>query len=453
MVKNLEDTITAIATPPGRASMSVIRVSGKEAIPIVNRIFKGKNLELAAGHSLYYGRIVDPNTESMETIDTVMLALYRAPRSFTREDVVEISCHGNPYILNRVIELLIHYGCRLAEPGEFTMRAFLNGRLDLAQAEAVADLIAANSSVSHKLAIHQLRGGYSKDLHQLRLKLLNFASLLELELDFSEEDVEFANRQELLELIKGILAEIDSLILSFRAGNAIKNGIPTVIAGKPNVGKSTLLNALLNESRAIVSAIPGTTRDIIEDRLFLGGYEFRLTDTAGLRQTFDPIEEEGIRRSHEKIIASSILLYVFDPQIDTFAQAQSEVENLKLPSTTQVVYVANKIDLYPVALPSSVISISALIGTNLPLLKNELVKIAQNLLQTDTVISNQRHLEALKRCHQSLIAAQKGIEQSISSELVAIDIRHALHHLGEITGEVTTEDILENIFSKFCIGK
>jgi tRNA modification GTPase len=453
LIKNFNETIAAIATAPGRASMAVIRISGKEAISIVNRIFKGKNLELAAAHSLYYGRIVDPRTEAMDTIDTVMVSLFRAPRSFTREDVVEISCHGNPYLLNKVLELLTHYGCRLAEPGEFTMRAFLNGRLDLAQAEAIADLIAANSSASHKLAIRQLRGGYSKDLHELRLKLLNFASLLELELDFSEEDVEFANRSELAQLVKSILAEIDALILSFRAGNAIKNGIPTVIAGKPNVGKSTLLNALLNENRAIVSAIPGTTRDIIEDRLYLGGYEFRITDTAGLRQTIDPIEEEGIRRSHEKIAASSILLYLFDPSENDLEQVKKEVEQLHLSDATQVFYVANKIDLFATPLPPSVIGISALLGSNLSTLKAELQKVAQNLLQVDTVITNQRHLDALKRCHTSLVAVEKGISENISGELIAIDIRHALHHLGEITGEVTSDEILNNIFSKFCIGK
>lgn len=433
--------------------MAVIRVSGKEAIRIVNRIFKGKNLELAAAHSLYYGKIIDPQTEAMDVIDTVMVSLFRAPRSFTREDVVEISCHGNPYLLNRVLELLTQNGCRLAEPGEFTMRAFLNGRLDLAQAEAIADLIAANSSASHRLAIRQLRGGYSKDLHELRLKLLNFASLLELELDFGEEDVEFANRNELTELVRSILREIDALILSFRAGNAIKNGIPTVIAGKPNVGKSTLLNALLNENRAIVSAIPGTTRDIIEDRLYLGEYEFRITDTAGLRQTLDPIEEEGIRRSQEKIAASSILLYLFDPNENSLSQAQKEVELLHLPETTHIFYVANKIDRFTSPLPSSVIGISALLGSNLSALKTELQKVAQNLLQVDTVISNQRHLDALKRCHESLIAVETGISQNISSELIALDIRHALHHLGEITGEVTNDEILGNIFSKFCIGK
>jgi tRNA modification GTPase len=453
LIKDFNETIAAIATAPGRASMAVVRVSGKEAIPIVNRIFKGKNLELAAAHSLYYGRIIDPETEAMDTIDTVMVSLFRAPRSFTREDVVEISCHGNPYLLNKVLELLIHHGCRLAEPGEFTMRAFLNGRLDLAQAEAIADLIAANSSASHKLAIRQLRGGYSKDLHELRLKLLNFASLLELELDFGEEDVEFANRNELTELIRSILKEIDALILSFRAGNAIKNGIPTVIAGKPNVGKSTLLNALLNENRAIVSAIPGTTRDIIEDRLYLGGYEFRITDTAGLRQTIDPIEEEGIRRSQEKIAASSILLYLFDPTENDLEEAKKEVEQLHLSDATRVFYVANKIDLFTSALPPSVIGISALTGSNLSTLRAELEKIAQNLFQFDTVISNQRHLDALKRCHRSLIAAESGISENISSELIAVDIRHALHHLGEITGEVTNDEILGNIFSKFCIGK
>jgi tRNA modification GTPase len=446
-----DDTIVALSTPPGVGALGIVRVSGPQAIAVTQTLWRGKPLGNAHGHTLLYGKLVEPTGD---VLDEVVLGIYRAPHSYTRQDVVEVSCHGSPYILNRVIELLVAAGVRPAQPGEFTLRAFMGGAMDLSQAEAVADLIAARSAQSQQLAMRQLRGGYSTRLHTLRDRLVNFAALVELELDFSEEDVEFADRAALQQSLQQALAEVEKLAGSFAAGNALKNGIPVAIVGKPNAGKSTLLNRLLNENRAIVSPIPGTTRDVIEDTLHLGGFEFRLMDTAGIRQTTDVIEAEGVKRSLEKTESAVIVLLLFDVNTDLLADVQQYAGTLRLQPDATLVYVANKVDAGGAQpLPGDAIGISALTGAGTEALVHRLVAIAQNLAGQDTVITNQRHAYALHKAADSLHAALAGLTGGRSGELLAIDIRHALHYLGEITGEVTTDEILGTIFSKFCIGK
>ena len=451
-----QDTIVALATSPGvNGAIAVIRLSGPEAVAITDSVIKGKDLSKQASHTIHFGTIRDGD----QVIDEVLVSLFIAPHSYTKENVVEISTHNSKYIIERILTLLMKKGARAAKAGEFTLRAFLNGGLDLSQAEAVADLIASNSAASHQIAMQQMRGGFSNQLKQLREDLVHFASLIELELDFAEEDVEFANRDQLRILIEKIYQVIGRLIQSFEQGNVLKNGVPVVIAGKPNVGKSTLLNALLNEERAIVSDIAGTTRDTIEDEINIHGVTFRFIDTAGIRQTEDLIEAKGVERTMEKMKQARLIIYLFDPTQDHIAAVQQqiqEVEVLNIPFVT----IINKSDLlsedqraeYAVLNP---IYISAKQQQGIEELKDELLNQV-NLSQIntdDTIVTNIRHLEALQNTREALERVLFGIDNPITSDFLAMDIRQALHHLGEITGTVTTDDLLENIFSKFCIGK
>jgi tRNA modification GTPase len=450
-----EETIVALATPNGIGAIGVIRLSGPDAITIAQKVWKGKDLTKQASHTLHFGRIVDGDLE----LDEVVASLFIAPRSYTRENVVEISCHGSNYIIESIIKLLIKNGARAAKAGEFTLRAFLNGQLDLSQAEAVADLIASNSKASQQIALQQLRGGFSNQLQQLRDQLVQFASLIELELDFAEEDVEFANRDQLKKLTHDITRIMGSLIQSFELGNAIKNGVNTVIAGRPNAGKSTLLNALLNEERAIVSHIPGTTRDTIEEVLNIQGINFRLIDTAGIREATDTIEQIGVQRTMEKISQSALLIYVYDAEQITLADLNSDIESLQKPGIIMLL-VANKADLLNQeqlsALPHTekAIIISAKEKQHIDELKNKIyhAAIKEQLSGHETLVTNIRHLEALQKTKEALVRVLSGID-TVTSDFLSMDIKQALHYLGEITGAVTTDDLLENIFSKFCIGK
>lgn len=453
---NTQDTIVALATSPGsQGAIAVIRVSGVEAINLVNSVFKGKDLTKQTSHTIHFGTI----REGEEIIDEVLVSIFVGPNSYTKENSVEISTHNSKYIIERVINLLIRKGGRAARPGEFTLRAFLNGGLDLSQAEAVADLIASNSAASHQVAMQQMRGGFSDQLKKLREDLVHFASLIELELDFGEEDVEFANRDQLKNLIQKIHSVIHKLISSFEQGNVLKNGVPVVIAGKPNVGKSTLLNALLNEERAIVSDIAGTTRDTIEDEINIKGITFRFIDTAGIRETADVIEAKGVERTREKMKQARLIIYLFDPtqdQIEAVQDQIQEVQELNIPFVT----IINKSDLlteaqrtaYAVLNP---LNISAKEQIGIEELKDELLNQVNlsNINTDDVMVTNIRHVEALQNTQTALEKVLYGIENPVTSDFLAMDIRQALHHLGEITGTVTTDDLLENIFSKFCIGK
>ncbi len=444
-------TIVALATPAGIGAIGVIRLSGPEAIAIIAKVFKGKDLTKQASHTIHLGKIVDGGL----VLDEVLVSLFVAPRSYTRENVVEISCHGSAYIIESIIKLLIKNGARSAKPGEFTLRAFLNGQLDLSQAEAVADLIAANSKASQQVAMQQLRGGFSNQLQQLREQLVQFASLIELELDFAEEDVEFANREQLSKLIHQILKVIGSLIQSFGLGNAIKQGVNTVIAGRPNAGKSTLLNALLNEERAIVSHIPGTTRDTIEEVLNINGINFRLIDTAGIREATDAIEQIGVQRTMEKISQSALLVYLFDASTITAEELQQDIDSLQKPGITMLV-VANKVDLLVSreVWNTEYLKISAKEKLQIEELKQHIyhAAIKGNINDDETLVTNIRHLEALQHTEEALKRVMDGLHNT-TSDFLSMDIKQALHYLGEITGEVTTDDLLENIFSRFCIGK
>ena len=455
---SLTDTIVALATPAGTGAIGIIRLSGPEAISIANCVFKGKDLTNQASHTLHFGKITNGNV----VIDEVLASIFVAPHSYTKENSVEFSCHGSAYIIAQIIKLLISKGARMAKAGEFTMRAFLNGQLDLSQAEAVADLIASQNAASHQIAMNQMRGGFSSELQALRSELINFASLVELELDFSEEDVEFANRAQMKNLILQILKVITRLINSFELGNVIKNGIPVVIAGKPNVGKSTLLNALLNEERAIVSAIAGTTRDTIEDEISIQGLRFRFIDTAGIRETDDVIEAKGVARSIEKINSSAVILYVYDASQTSLSELQTIIAEF-IPilekNNSTLFLVENKSDKNTAA-PYNIeglrhIQISALLKTGMQTLENELVKLVDlaALESGQSIVSNLRHAEALQNAATALEKVLNGIDNPITSDFLAIDIKQALYHLGEITGSISTDDLLDNIFSKFCIGK
>lgn len=462
-----KSTITAICTPQGQGALGIIRISGAEAIAITQKIFS-KNITAAKGYTAHYGNILKGN----EILDEVIINIFRAPHSFTKEDVVEISCHGSPYILEQVLQLIVENGARLAEAGEFTKRAFLHGAMDLAQAEAVADLIVAESAAAHKVALKQLKGGFSTELKVLREKLLNFVSLIELELDFAEEDVEFADRTALKKLISEILAHIKKLISSFRLGNVIKKGVPVAIVGKPNAGKSTLLNALLGEEKAIVSHIAGTTRDVIEDVIQIGGILFRFMDTAGLRETEDFVEKIGVERALEKMKEAQIILLIYDAATENLAEMRkmSATYQEKHPET-QLILVANKVDLVDNFLDISVVSaplndrndpkiitevaISAKENEGIEALKDILLTCIgkEELASNDTILTNVRHVEALRQAQTALLTVLEGLDMGLTSDLVSIDIRTALHYIGSITGEINTEEILGNIFGKFCIGK
>ena len=454
---NITDTICAIATAAGIGAIGVIRVSGPDAINLVSACFKGKDLCRVDSHTLHLGKIMDGTS----IVDEVLASVFIEPKSYTGQNTIELSCHGSPYIQQRIMQVLIQQGARAAQPGEFTLRAFLNKKLDLSQAEAVADLIASHSDESHKTAMNQMRGGFSQQILILKEKLVNFASLIELELDFSEEDVEFASRPELKELVQNIYKIITELIQTFKYGNAIKNGIPTVIVGKPNAGKSTLLNALVNEERAIVSSIAGTTRDTIEEAFVIHGILFRLIDTAGIREhTADSIESIGIERTFDKIKKASIVLYLFDVLNTSAEELRNELsqlnkaENILIPIGNKVdlgneVEIKNKFKDFPQTL-----FISSKEKSNIDLLTQKLSDIVeQEKTGSDVIITNVRHFEALKNTGLSLENILNSMDQKRSGELLAFDIRKAIFHLGEIVGDITTDDLLENIFSKFCIGK
>lgn len=452
-----EDTIVALATPQGVGAIGVLRLSGKKAIPIVNSLFRGKDLSQQKSHTIHFGKIVDGDA----VVDEVLASIFIGPHSYTTEDVVEVSTHGSPYIFQKIMQLFIREGARLAKAGEFTQRAFLNGRFDLAQAEAVADLISSDSEATHKAAMNQMRGGFSKKIKALRDELIHFASMIELELDFAEEDVEFANRAELIALISKLQKEIGKLIESFRIGNVIKNGVPTVIAGKPNAGKSTLLNILLEEEKAIVSDIPGTTRDFIEDEIHIQGISFRFIDTAGIREARDKIEAIGVKRTKAKMKEASVIIYLADLHEETNEEIAAEYTKLNKLGIPYL-FVGNKTDkISPEAMDKfkeefpELIPISAASENNIEQLKKELIHLVHldGFSTGDTIVTNIRHIEALTNAQSALDDVMRGIDNGISGDLLAQDIRMALHHLGEITGQITTDDLLGNIFSKFCIGK
>jgi len=501
-----QETICAIATPPGTGAIAIIRLSGTEASLICEKVFtpKKSGLKISATdtHTIHFGTIGNEK----EMLDEVLVSVFHEPHSYTGENAVEISCHGSSYIQQKIVELLISKGARLARPGEFTLRAFLNGRFDLSQAEAVADLIAAASQSAHDLALQQMRGGFSKKISELRTRLLDFASLIELELDFSQEDVEFADRNELVILLQEIKSEIEHLVSSFSYGNVLKSGIPVAIIGKPNVGKSTLLNAILNEERAIVSEIPGTTRDTIEDTIIIHNYAFRFIDTAGLRHSSDQIESQGIERTYEKIEQAAIVLYVFDVRdkegmeawrqgsreagkqgsgeagkqgsgeagkqggVEAGRKGQGEEEKRRqgeegkiggLEDDKRLILIGNKSDLLEETphglkelLEHECIFISAKRKKNINMILERLVEVVGEMKIQDTaIVSNARHYDALKNALSSVESVLDGISGGVSGDLVTVDLRTALYHMGEITGEITTDDILGNIFGKFCIGK
>lgn len=439
-------TICAISTPYGSGGIAVIRVSGEQAIPIVDSLFSGRvSLQEVAPNTIHFGRIQRGNS-NIEVLDEVLCSVFRAPHSFTGEDTVEIACHGSLFIQQELLRWLIDAGCKAAEPGEFTRRAFLSGKMDLAQAEAVADLIAAQSKAEKDLALSQLRGSVSNELNNLRERLLQFTSLVELELDFADhEELEFADRSELSDLADEIEQKLSSILASFRTGNAIRNGISVAIIGAPNVGKSTLLNALLGEQRAIVSDIQGTTRDTIEDTLIIGGILFRLIDTAGLRDTADSLENMGIERSRKAAENAQIIIHLIDA---------TDPKPLSFETNGTIIEVYNKCDLEsPITNRQSPICVSAKKGEIEPL-KQELVRIAQDSMQTSAImLSNARHYEAVSRAHEAILRVQEGLNANLSGELLSLDLQDCLTALGEVTGQITNQEVLSNIFSKFCIGK
>jgi tRNA modification GTPase len=456
-LRGWDDTIVALATPPGIGAIGVIRVSGKETFEIVNQMFPSKNLYDQSSHTLHVGFLQQGHT----ILDEVVLSLFKAPRSYTGEDVIEISCHGSPFIQENIIRAITAKGIRVAKPGEFTQRAFLNGKLDLTQAEAVADLIASNTEASRKTALHSMRGGFSSDLHQLREQLIRFSAMIELELDFAQEDVEFADRKELTNLVTQLNKSINQLINSFQLGNVIKNGVQVAIIGKPNAGKSTLLNTLLNENRAIVSEIAGTTRDTIEEILNIDGVLFRLIDTAGIREhTQDLIESIGMERSFEKMRAANVVMYLFDVNEINAAALQAVVNDFN-KEQIQYILIGNKTDGKEETVKKQFVSfeniifISAKEHTNIDQLKMALVTKAINgdINAESTIVTNARHYDALQKLSAALADVQRGLDDKIPGDLLALDIRQCLHYLGTITGQITNEDQLDFIFSKFCIGK
>ncbi len=450
-----DDTIVALATAPGLAAIGVIRLSGKKAFEIIDQLFPSKKISLQSSRTIHVGILKDAN----ESIDEVVVSLFKGPKSYTGEDSIEISCHGSPFIQEQIINTCIKYGARLAKPGEFTQRAFLNGKLDLTQAESVADLIASNSKASQKTALHNIRGGFSLELKEMREQLIQFAALIELELDFATEDVEFADRGKFYALIEQMQLSSERLIHSFQLGNVIKNGVSVAIIGKPNAGKSTLLNCLMNEERAIVSEIPGTTRDTIEEVININGVVFRLIDTAGIRSNSeDAIENIGIEKSYGKMRSADIVLYIFDVNTLTASDLLLQ-EKLFLEEGIQYLLIANKTDVVSSQKveegTQSFVSISARENKGIDFLKDALYQKTVNatINADNTIITNARHLQALLEIKKSLVSIKDGLDQKISGDLLAIEIRTCLFHLGDITGEVTNEDKLDYIFSKFCIGK
>jgi tRNA modification GTPase len=466
-----QDSIVALATPSGAGAIAIIRISGADAITIGNAVFrsiKNKNLVNQKSHTLHLGHIMD----DAKTLDEVLVSIFKGPNSYTGENTIEISCHGSTYIQQQIIQLLLRKGCRMANAGEFTLRAFLNGKLDLSQAEAVADLISSDNEASHQIAMQQMRGGFSNEIAKLREELLNFASLIELELDFAEEDVEFADRTQFNELLNRIEFVLKRLIDSFAVGNVIKNGIPVAIVGEPNVGKSTLLNALLNEERAIVSEIAGTTRDTIEDELVIGGIGFRFIDTAGIRETEDVVESIGIKKTFEKIEQAQVVLLLVDGyklMVDGLTSIKIEIEKLKNKYPLKpLVIIINKKDIIPDEMVSNfekelttnnqqltTLFISAKEKLGVEDLKNQLLSFVNTgaLRNNETIVTNTRHYDSLLKALDEIQKVKFGLETNLSSDLMALDIKEALYQFGMITGQVTNDELLGNIFANFCIGK
>lgn len=467
---NRNETIIALATASGAGAIAVIRVSGARAITIGSTLFKsvsGKNLANQKTHTIHLGHIVDGE----KILDQVLVSLFKGPNSYTGENVLEISCHGSPFIQQEIIQLFLRNGCRMAEAGEFTLQAFLNGKMDLSQAEAVADLIASDNATNHQIAMQQMRGGFSNEIQKLRQELLNFASLIELELDFAEEDVEFADRTQFKTLVYKIQEVLKRLINSFAIGNVIKNGIPVAIVGEPNVGKSTLLNALLNEERAIVSDIAGTTRDSIEDEINIGGIGFRFIDTAGIRETQDVVESIGIKKTFEKIAQSQVVILLVDGATlqkeallgDRLKLIASEAEKIrnKQPGKPFILLV-NKADVLTENQEKEIKNvltdsqfISAKTGMGIEALQSQLLEFVNTgaLRNNETIVTNSRHYDSLIRALEAIEKVQAGMDEELPSDLMAIDVKETLYHLGEITGEVTNDELLGNIFANFCIGK
>lgn len=464
-----QETIVALASPSGAGAIAVIRLSGKDAISIAEQVFQsvsGKSISQQKTHTIHLGHIVDEG----KVYDQVLLSIFKNPHSYTGEDVIEISCHGSTFIQQQIIQLLLRKGCKMAQAGEFTLRAFLNGKLDLSQAEAVADLIASDNEASHQIAMQQMRGGFSNEIAKLRTELLNFASLIELELDFAEEDVEFADRTQFKELLNRIEFVLKRLIDSFAVGNVIKNGIPVAIVGEPNVGKSTLLNALLNEERAIVSDIAGTTRDTIEDELVINGIGFRFIDTAGIRDTKDVVESIGIKKTFEKIEQAQVVMYLVDSiQCSVLSLESLNVEMGKIKNQfplKPVIVVLNKVDQLSQKELTNIldqlttyniqpITISAKNKEGIEDLKNQLLSFVNTgaLRNNETIVTNTRHYDSLIKALEEIQKVTFGLNSGLSSDLMAIDIKQALYYFGEITGEVTNDELLGNIFANFCIGK
>ncbi len=454
---NQEDTICALSTAAGVGAIAIIRLSGKDAFSIVQKIFT-KELSNSPSHKAHFGRIVNAKNE---VIDEVLVSVFKNPTSFTGEDSVEIACHGSLFIQEEILNLLVESGARMAGPGEFSLRAFMNGKMDLSQTEAIADLISANSKAAHKVAMHQMRGGFSEEINELRQSLMDFASLVELELDFSEEDVEFADREQLNNLVEQIEAKTTSLLSSFRLGNVIKNGVPVAIVGAPNAGKSTLLNALLNEEKAIVSDIAGTTRDIIEDTIILNGVEFRFIDTAGIRETTDEIETLGIERAHAQIKRAAVVIHLIDLKendIESIEKEKKTFEKLIDFEEQVLIPVLNKVDEVEEdkfkTISGSNVFIAAKTKHNISeLILTLSASIGDLGEENQTIVTNVRHFEILKKCAQSLQKVKDGLEMQIPGDLLAMDIRETLHYLGEITGQISSDELLGNIFANFCIGK
>ncbi len=457
MIEN--STIAAISTAQGNGAIAIIRLSGSESFAICDKIFKsklGKKISEQKANTIHFGEIVNGN----KIIDEVLISVFKSPQSYTGEDSIEISCHGSEFIQQQILNILINNGAKLANPGEYTQRAFFNGKMDLSQAEGVADLIASNSVASHKIAINQMRGGFSNEISDLRNKLLKFVSLIELELDFGEEEVEFADRTELNKLVFNIKNKIEILIKSFEYGNAIKNGVPVAIIGEPNVGKSTLLNILLNDDKAIVSDIAGTTRDAIEDNTIINGINFRFIDTAGIRETTDTIENLGIKKTFDKIAKAEIILLLIDASTTKEKEVLSQINSIKqrISDNQNLIITFNQIDKVSDYNQINIsdltsVNISAKENINIDILKKVLSKNYKSLDENNIVISNVRHLQALENINSALERAYNGLQSDLPSDLIAMDIRESIHFLGEISGDISTDEILGNIFKNFCIGK